>query len=440
MTATRKLEEDMTRTIGHVQPPDTLKTQCADNALQEAHRKVDARMLYWYAFVFLVMRMNVNNISNTAILNKEEGTDIRKQLGNLSSSQWAWALSIFWYPYMLFEPVATLMLKRFSPSIWMSRIMFTWGVVSMCQAATHNCSGILACRFFLGMAEAGFFPGVLYHLSFWYPAHRLPLRVAFLYACGMFAGTLFIIEGYPQTVDFLSEDECAAILADLPQQAPTMRAKTFDTDQVKSLFKSATFFPFLMIWTTHGIGGWGISFVLPTVIYELGISNTAVSQVLTIPPFALVFLILMSLAYFIHHGYLSPWVAGLGVEGIQIICYILLINVKQPVAKYIFVMIATAASQSFFAIIWPERIRVAKGTTTAGLAIGMTNASGQLMGIVGPQIYQPKFGPTYRISYACSIALLAMCLGAVLSTWHFVRKGDAKGMTMQETEDGVLVA
>ncbi|CAN9132494.1 unnamed protein product [Alternaria alternata] len=400
MTATRKLEEDMTRTIGHVQPPETLKTQCADNALQEAHRKVDARMLYWYAFVFLVMRMNVNNISNTAILNKEEGTDIRKQLGNLSSSQWAWALSIFWYPYMLFEPVATLMLKRFSPSIWMSRIMFTLGVVSMCQAATHNYSGILACRFFLGMAEAG----------------------------------------YPQTVDFLSEDECAAILADLPQQAPTMRAKTFDTDQVKSLFKSATFFPFLMIWTTHGIGGWGISFVLPTVIYELGISNTAVSQVLTIPPFALVFLILMSLAYFIHHGYLSPWVAGLGVEGIQIICYILLINVKQPVAKYIFVMIATAASQSFFAIIWPERIRVAKGTTTAGLAIGMTNASGQLMGIVGPQIYQPKFGPTYRISYACSIALLAMCLGAVLSTWHFVRKGDAKGMTMQETEDGVLVA
>ena len=155
MTATRKLEEDMTRTIGHVQPPDTLKTQCADNALQEAHRKVDARMLYWYAFVFLIMRMNVNNISNTAILNKEEGTDIRKQLGDLSSSQWAWALSIFWYPYMLFEPVATLMLKRFSPSIWMSRIMFTWGIVSMCQAATHNYSGILACCFFLGMAEAG---------------------------------------------------------------------------------------------------------------------------------------------------------------------------------------------------------------------------------------------------------------------------------------------
>lgn len=205
-----------------------------------------------------------------------------------------------------------------------------------------------------------------------------------------------------------------------------MRAKTFDLDQIKSLFKSPTFVPFLMIWITDGIGGWGISFVLPTVIYDLGISNTAISQVMTMPPFTLVFVILCGLAFFIHTKRLSPWVAGLGVETTQIICYILLITVKQPVAKYIFVMIATAASQSFFAIIWPERIRAARGTTTAGLAIGLTNASCQLMGIVGPQIYQPKFGPTYRVSYICSIALLSTCLGAVLTSWFFVAKDDKK--------------
>jgi hypothetical protein len=236
--------------------------------------------------------------------------------------------------------------------------------------------------------------------------------------------TFFYLPNYPQTSKFLDEDEREAILADLPEQAPNMSAKTFDMDQIKETFQSPTFVPFLMIWVTHGIGGWGISFVLPTVIYELGISNTAMSQVLTIPPFTLVFLILCGLAYFIHKKRLSPWVAGLGVEIVQIICYILLITVKQPVAKYIFVMVATAASQSFFAIIWPERIRAARGTTTAGLAIGMTNAGGQLMGIVGPQIYQPKFGPTYRVSYICSIVVISTCLGAVLTTWYFVRRDD----------------
>lgn len=60
-----------------------------------------------------------------------------------------------------------------------------------------------------------------------------------------------------------------------------MNAATFNLQQAKDLFKDPTFIPFLMIWITHGIGGWGISFVLPSVIYDLGISNTAISQVMT---------------------------------------------------------------------------------------------------------------------------------------------------------------
>jgi hypothetical protein len=159
----------------------------------------------------------------------------------------------------------------------------------------------------------------------------------------------------PQTVEFLDEPERAAILADLPDQAPTMHSETFNIEQVKSLFRDPTFIPFLLIWITHGIGGWGISFVLPTVIYDLSISNTAISQVMTMPPFTLVFVILLVLAAFIHKGKLSPWVAGLGVEITQIVCYVLLITVRHPVAKYIFVTIATAASQSFFPIIWPGK-------------------------------------------------------------------------------------
>lgn len=177
---------------------------------------------------------------------------------------------------------------------------------------------------------------MLYHLSFWYPTEKLPLRIGFFYACGMFSGTvsgllayaisfmdgaaglagwrwvrtdrfsakinvdnfqLFILEGipaimcgvytwfylpnYPETVKFLTESEREAILSDLPKQAPTMKANTFSLEQAKSLFRDPTFIPFLFIWITHGIGGWGISFVLPTVIYELGIADTAISQVMT---------------------------------------------------------------------------------------------------------------------------------------------------------------
>lgn len=67
----------------------------SEKEIRYARRKTDYRLLLWYSFVYLIMRIDVSNISNTAIMNKEQGTGIKKQLGNLSSEQWAWALSIF---------------------------------------------------------------------------------------------------------------------------------------------------------------------------------------------------------------------------------------------------------------------------------------------------------------------------------------------------------
>ncbi|KKY30463.1 putative high-affinity nicotinic acid transporter [Diaporthe ampelina] len=386
---------------------DERSTPTAD--LKSAHRKVDRRLVLWYSFVYLIMRIHVSNISNTAIINLEEGDGIKAQLGGLTSQQWAWVLSIFYYPYMLLEPFATLALKRFTPRLWMARIMVTWGIVSMCQGATVNYAGIMACRFFLGAAEAGFYPGVLYHFSFWFPTQRLSFRIV-----------------DPETAAFLSGPEREAIIADLPSRAPSMDSKTFDLDQIKAMFRNPTFVPFLVIWITHGIGGFGITFVLPTVIYELGISDTAISQLMTMPAYAAVFLILLTLGYFTHTKRLSPWVAGIGLEVAQIIFYILLITVDNATAKYIFVVIATAATQSFFPIIWPERIRATSGTTSAGLAIGITNGVTQLMGIVGPQVYQPKFGPSYRVSYSTSVGLLTATVATIGLTWLLVRRQDKR--------------
>lgn len=95
-------------------------------SLKSAHKKIDLRLILWYSFVYLIMRIHVSNISNTAIINLEQGDGIKEQLGNLSSGQWAWVFSIFYYPYMFLEPFATLALKKFTPRVWMARIMVTW--------------------------------------------------------------------------------------------------------------------------------------------------------------------------------------------------------------------------------------------------------------------------------------------------------------------------
>jgi hypothetical protein len=110
------------------------------------------------------------------------------------------------------------------------------------------------------------------------------------------------------------------------------------------------------------------------------------------------------------------------VESVALLCYILLLVIHSPVAKYLIISVAVACSTCVYPVLWPERIRAAHGTTTAGLAIGITNASAQLMGIVGPQVYQSRFGPEYRVSYATSIGLLVGAVGMIAATWWLVRR------------------
>lgn len=117
------------------------------------------------------------------------------------------------------------------------------------------------------------------------------------------------------------------------------------------------------------------------------------------------------------------------------VCYILLITVKPAIAKYIFVTIATACSICIYPILWPERIRAAHGTTTAGLAIGLTNAAAQFSGLVGPQVYQSRFGPSYRISYVVSIALLAGAIASIIATWLLVKGRDAQPTQQRPRDD-----
>ncbi|CDK24061.1 unnamed protein product [Kuraishia capsulata CBS 1993] len=437
-----------------------------DPAYRKALRKPDIRIVLWYSFMYLIVQMNKSNVSNAAIMNTEEGHGIKKQLGNLTSGQWAWVLSCFYYPYLFFEPLTTVLMKRFSPSRWQARLMVTWGIVSMAQAACKNYSGIIAARFFLGLAEAGFYPTVLYHLGFWYRTHDLRARIAFFYGAGQLAGFisgllaygvshidgkrgiygwqwLFIIEGilpilggiytwfflpdYPADAKMLTEEERELILSALPSYGPQTKSKTWDWSEIKPLLKTPSFYSYTVIWICHGIGGWGISFILPTIIYGLGFTDTAKTQLMTMPPAFLTFFFLCIV------GYVGTWRGNKGkplnmfyvaavTETVNLISYIVLLCTNNRVAQYLMVLIANGIGQTVFPLLWPDRMRAAQGTSATGLAIGATNCMAQFLGIVGPQIYQTKFGPSYHVSYAISLAMLVIATAAIVVSYFLTRK------------------
>jgi hypothetical protein len=120
----------------------------------------------------------------------------------LSGSAYQWLLTIFYISYILFEWFA-LMWKLLPPHIWAAICVTGWGIAASCQAASTSWKGMMAARFFLGLFEAGFGPGIPYLLSFFYLRHEIGLRIGlFLSAAPLatcFAGALAygITSGHP---------------------------------------------------------------------------------------------------------------------------------------------------------------------------------------------------------------------------------------------------
>lgn len=98
--------------------------------------------------------------------------------------------------------------------------------------------------------------------------------------CGVY--TYFFVPNYPdEHAKFLTAEEKETVIEALPKTQPKGSAKTWNSAQVGALFRDPTFASFTFIWIFHAIGGWGISKVLPTVIYELDLTNSAIAQLMT---------------------------------------------------------------------------------------------------------------------------------------------------------------
>lgn len=124
---------------------------------RKALRKIDVWLVGFYSVVYIFRVIDSANYSNAAIINLENGTGIKKQLG-FTPSQWAWTLSIFSYSYLAFEPTNTVLLKLFKPSRWMFILIMAWGISASCSAAAQNFPGMMCVRFAIGMAEVNDIP------------------------------------------------------------------------------------------------------------------------------------------------------------------------------------------------------------------------------------------------------------------------------------------
>jgi MFS transporter, ACS family, tartrate transporter len=139
-------------------------------------RKIRIRILPFVFVLFVVALIDRNNIGFAALtMNKELA---------ISSQQFGFIFGIFFFGYSLFEIPSNLLLHRIGARVWIARILITWGIVAILTGFVHTVRELYAARFLLGLAEAGYFPGIILYLTYWFP-QREQARAIALFALGL---------------------------------------------------------------------------------------------------------------------------------------------------------------------------------------------------------------------------------------------------------------
>jgi ACS family tartrate transporter-like MFS transporter len=127
-------------------------------------RKVAFRIVPFIMLLYFVAYLDRVNIGFAALT-------MNKDLG-FSPAVFGFGAGIFFWGYFLFEVPSNIILEKVGARLWIARVMITWGLVSGAMAFVWDSTSFYALRFLLGAAEAGFFPGIILYLSYWFPAHR----------------------------------------------------------------------------------------------------------------------------------------------------------------------------------------------------------------------------------------------------------------------------
>ena len=275
-------------------------------------RKVAWRLL---PFIFLLYFWCLIDRVNLAFAALTMNADL-----GLTATMYSYGTSIFFLGYVTFEVPSNLILERYGARLWIARIMITWGIVSAGMAFITGMYGFLTLRFLLGLAEAGFFPGMLLYLTFWFPrAYRArviaalmlaipfngiigaPLATSLMQIDGWgFKGWqwLFILEGIPSVLfgisvllfmtdrpsvaRWLKPEERAWLEQTLTQEREELEAVHSPMSAWRALIEPRVL-ALCIIYIGFGTISYGIGYFLPQINRGIGLSVLATGFISAIP-------------------------------------------------------------------------------------------------------------------------------------------------------------
>ncbi len=414
----------------------------ASSAFEEAvYRKVSWRLTPLLLLCYVVAYLDRVNVGFAKL---QMAADL-----NLSDAVYGLGAGIFFFGYFLFEVPSNIILHRVGARLWIARIMITWGIISALMMFVTTPAMFYVMRFLLGVAEAGFFPGVILYLTYWYPAHRRGRMTTFFmtaialsgviggpvsgYILKAFDGAngwhgwqwLFLLEGIPSVLVGLLvllklddridgarwlTDEEKALLArnvraeDAGKQHPSLGA-VFATPRVWLM--AAIYFSFVM-------GLYGVGFWLPTIIKSTGVTDSLMIGLLSAIPYAAAVVAMIVIARSADRRGERRWhvalPAALGALGLVLS----VVWAHQTALAMLGLTLATMGILTTLPLFWSLPTAFLGGAAAAA-GIALINSVGNLAGFLSP--YLIGWLKQVTASTAAGMYMLAgfMVLGGLLA-------------------------
>ncbi|KAF2095607.1 MFS general substrate transporter [Rhizodiscina lignyota] len=443
-------------------------------------RKLDRNILPLVFVLYSLSVLDRSNLGNAKLAGMTKDID-------LSGNRYNTLTTIFYVAYIVSQWTVTGW-KIFRPHRWAAFTVFLWGFIATIQATAFNWSGLAACRFFLGIAEAMFGPGVPLYLTYFYSREKVGFRhgvfisgaaaanaygSALAYGISQIKGSvapwkiLFIIEGVPTCLLSVlawwfipdSLDDCKFLTDREKRMARRFVARNQVSDddkgktglrfkQLLEAFKDPkSYLPAIMYFSCN-VSFASLPLFIPTIISQMGSFTTIQSNGLSAPPYVLCFFMILLLTFLSDRFKVrGPFCATGGLLGG--IGFIILATTSATAPRYVGVFLAVNIFASVAILLaWVANINATESRKAGGYTILAT--IGQCGPLLGTNVFPASEEPYYRKGMWISAAfcLLVTVVSALLSLWLIyenkcMAKAEAeeertgeKSTRFQRTEEG----
>jgi ACS family tartrate transporter-like MFS transporter len=408
-------------------------TPPADGFERRTMRKIMLRLLPLMAIMFLVNNLDRVNVSFAALtMNDDIG---------LTALSYAIGAGVFFIAYFAFEVPSNLIMERVGARRWMARIMITWGLISGATALITDQTGFVVVRFLLGAAEAGFVPGMLLYITYWFPPRYRARAVALFFISAplsyAIAGLLsvpilrmdgilglagwqwmFVIEALPA---MLLAVVVLKWLPDTPRQASWLTAdeRAWLSGQCEAPARQISLGAQLAALLNRRVGllsaiyigrttaMYGVSLFLPLIIKAMGLSNEQTGLVGAVP-FLVATVGSVLWAYSSDRSNERHWhtVAAIGLGAVGLAAAGLIGASTWALIAISLAAVGLYAQAVCFWSLPPTML----GTAAAAAGIAAINAIGNLGGFIGP--YMVGWTQEATGNYSAGLYVLAACAAA----------------------------